>query len=64
MQLFQAGVETTATTLAFTMHELALNPDIQKKLREEILSVTEQYGGVSYEAIKEMKYLDMCMLGM
>ena len=31
-----AGYDTTATTLTFLMHSLAVNPDVQDKLREEV----------------------------
>ena len=31
-----AGYETTATTLAYMSYYLALYPDVQKKLQEEI----------------------------
>ena len=36
MDLFQAGSETSSTTLSWAMMALALHPDIQEKCREEI----------------------------
>ena len=36
---FIAGYETTATSIAFTMYNLALNLDFQEKLHEEIMDV-------------------------
>ncbi|KAJ4434872.1 hypothetical protein ANN_23443 [Periplaneta americana] len=56
---FVAGFETSATTLSFCLYELALNPDIQDRLREEIDTVLEKYdGNITYEGIQEMSYLD------
>ena len=39
MIFFLAGYETTASTLSFMAHSLSLNPDIQKKLCQEIKDV-------------------------
>lgn len=36
---FLAGYETTASTLSFMAHSLSLNPDIQKKLTQEIKDI-------------------------
>ncbi|RZC41397.1 cytochrome P450 6k1, partial [Asbolus verrucosus] len=60
-QFFMAGFETSSSAISFTLYELAVNPDIQKKLREEIISVKNKHGEFSYEALKEMRYLDMCV---
>ncbi len=39
-EFFIAGVDTTATTLAWAMLYMILNPDIQKKVQEELDTVT------------------------
>ena len=43
MIFFLAGFETTATTLSFFAHSIAINPDVQEKLCQEI---EEQLGQV------------------
>lgn len=55
-----AGFETSATMLTFTAYEIAINPDVQQKLFEEISKVNENYSGksVTYDMIQKMKYLD------
>ncbi|XP_049832756.1 cytochrome P450 6k1-like [Schistocerca gregaria] len=56
---FGAGFETSSTATSFTLHELALNPDIQSKLHDEIDAVLKENGGkISYDAIRKMTYLD------
>lgn len=60
---FTAGYETTGNLISFTLYELALHPEIQERAREEILEVIEAHGDVTYEAIQEMKYLNMVVAG-
>lgn len=57
---FFAGLDTTSTTLSFISHELAVNPDIQRKLQSEIDAIFDNShnGRVSYEDIIKLKYLD------
>ncbi|XP_014482989.1 PREDICTED: cytochrome P450 6k1-like [Dinoponera quadriceps] len=55
---FAAGRETSITTMTYTLCELAKKPEIQKRLRREILEKIEAANGaVTYEAVQDMKYL-------
>jgi cytochrome P450 family 6 len=61
---FAAGFETSSTTMTFCLYELAINPDVQEVLQNEIDSVLERHDGyISYEAIQEMMYLDKVVAG-
>lgn len=46
-------------------YELALNPNIQDKLRKEVDDVLTKMKGnpITYDAIHEMKYMDSVMSG-
>ncbi|XP_018404187.1 PREDICTED: cytochrome P450 9e2-like [Cyphomyrmex costatus] len=56
---FVAGFETSSTLMSFAAHEIAVNPDIQEKLQNEIDKILENTNGQpSYEAINGMKYLN------
>ena len=59
-----AGFETSSTTMTFCLYELARNPDIQGRVRNEINTVLNNHGGnITYEAISEMGYLDKVVSG-
>lgn len=60
---FIAGYETSATTMLFAIYELALNPDIQVKLRKEIQSAYKKHGEFSYEMMMDIPYLDQTING-
>jgi cytochrome P450 family 6 len=61
---FIAGFEASSTTMTFCLYELALNPDIQERLRAEIDTVLQKHGGnITYESIFEMEYLEKVVDG-
>ncbi|EDW04984.1 probable cytochrome P450 6d5 [Drosophila grimshawi] len=60
---FSAGYETTASTAAFTLYELAQNPDVLAKLMEDINQTLAKHNGeLNYDCIQAMKYLDLCIM--
>lgn len=48
------GHETIAGSVALTTYALARNPEMQQKLRDELLSA----GDITYESIQKLEYLD------
>lgn len=65
---FLAGFESISASTCFIAYELAINPDVQKTLQDEIDEVCEdlkQSGQklVDYERLHKMKYLDMVVSG-
>ncbi|KXJ75238.1 hypothetical protein RP20_CCG012089 [Aedes albopictus] len=55
---FAAGFDTTSTLLSFTLMELALHPEIQERLFEEINTLDRPYSEITYEQIQSLEYLD------
>jgi len=63
-QFLAAGFETSGSTMSYALYELALHPEIQNRLRAEILRVLNKHNGqVTYDGIQEMAYLNMVVSG-
>jgi cytochrome P450 family 6 len=60
---FSAGNDTTSITLTFALYELALNQDMQDRLRQELKENCDDNGDFTYEVLQKMKYLDMVLKG-
>ncbi|XP_058126453.1 probable cytochrome P450 6a14 [Anopheles ziemanni] len=58
---FLAGFETSSTTMSFCLYELALHQELQDKARANIEEVLKKYDSISYEAVHDMKYIEMCI---
>lgn len=58
-----AGYETTSSGLATTFHLLAKHPDIQEKLRREIIEAIDEDESHDslYTKVMNLKYLDLCI---
>ncbi|CAG5025116.1 unnamed protein product [Parnassius apollo] len=56
---FGAGFETSSTASSYTLHQLAFNPDYQKKVQDEIDRVLRNHNNkITYEAVSEMHCLE------
>ena len=49
---FTGGFETSSSTMSFALYELAKNPDMQEKLRVEIVDTLEKSNGkITYDMV-------------
>ncbi|XP_063704284.1 cytochrome P450 6d3-like [Culicoides brevitarsis] len=59
---YMAGTETTSATASTCLYELALHPDLMKRVQTEIDETLAKHEGViSYDSIQEMELLEMCI---
>ncbi|KAF2888386.1 hypothetical protein ILUMI_17787 [Ignelater luminosus] len=59
---FLAGFDSVATLMHFVAYELAVHPDIQVKLQQEIDGIlNNSNGSLTYEKLSSMKYMDMVL---
>ncbi|XP_075973978.1 cytochrome P450 9e2-like [Anticarsia gemmatalis] len=57
---FVAGFETVSSAMSFLLYELAVNPDVQDRLAQEIKDHDIQKSGkFDFNSIQNMPYLDM-----
>uniref|UniRef100_A0A8D0KXE7 Cytochrome P450 3A n=1 Tax=Strix occidentalis caurina TaxID=311401 RepID=A0A8D0KXE7_STROC len=56
-----AGYEPTSNALGFLAYELALHPDVQQKLLEEIDTILPNKAPLTYESMMQLEYLDMTL---
>uniref|UniRef100_A0A1B6EDM3 Cytochrome P450 n=1 Tax=Clastoptera arizonana TaxID=38151 RepID=A0A1B6EDM3_9HEMI len=57
VSFFLDGLETSSIAGSFVIYELALNPHIQDKLRQEISSVFKKRDDLDFEALQKLPYL-------
>jgi cytochrome P450 family 6 len=61
---FVDGYETSSGAMAFGLYCLAVNPDVQVKVREEVDSILKKHDGqLNFDALQEMTCLDMALSG-
>ncbi|XP_072124800.1 cytochrome P450 3A30-like isoform X1 [Mobula birostris] len=54
-----AGYETTSNTLSYLGYNLAMHPDVQKKLQQEIDEAFPNQAPPTYDGVMRLEYLEM-----
>jgi len=62
--MYLAGAEPVSDTLGFCLHELAMNKQVQDKLREHINTKRKEHGGeFTNDYLMDLHYADMVLTG-
>lgn len=62
--MFVAGAETVSILTCFCLYELALNKEVQDRLREEIVTTKAKYGGnLNNNFLTDLRYMNMVLEG-
>jgi cytochrome P450 len=65
MTIFLAGHETTANALTWTLYLLDRHPNVESKIMDEIISITENKSidyKISIEDVSKLKYTEMVLM--
>jgi len=58
LEVLTDGYEGTSMNLAQTIYSLAMHPDIQQKLHNEITENIARFGGISHQVMAELPYTE------
>jgi len=62
--MFVAGAETVSITICFCLYQLALNKNVQDRLRKEIVTAKEKNGGeFNNDFLINLNYMNMVLEG-
>uniref|UniRef100_A0A1B6JHJ0 Cytochrome P450 n=1 Tax=Homalodisca liturata TaxID=320908 RepID=A0A1B6JHJ0_9HEMI len=61
MVFFMAGSESVTSTLIFALYHIAKDAEIQARAVQEVDTVIARHGGWTYQAVKDMHYMDMIL---
>ncbi|XP_041062136.1 cytochrome P450 3A30-like [Carcharodon carcharias] len=62
LTLIIAGYDTTSSTLSFAAYNLAMHPDVQKKLQQEIDEAFPNKAPPTYDGVMQLEYMEMVIL--
>lgn len=63
MTFLTEGYETSSTTMAYTLLEMALNPEIQRKVQTEVDKLlADSKGEITEDVINKLEYLETCLM--
>lgn len=63
LTFFLGGYTTVTSFIVCGLHALAVNPEVQEKLREELDKIVKDHGDFNYDDISQATYLDMVASG-
>ncbi|XP_049283084.1 probable cytochrome P450 6a14 [Anopheles funestus] len=59
--LFLGAYDATGIATFFCLYELAQRPAVQERARACVLEALEKHGGITYDALADMSYIDQCL---